>query len=132
MGATKQNAKLHSFTSTADQRLNQYCLQKLDTSNEKSVVIAGAGEEVIGSLENKPNAGEEAAVAVRGEILVIAGAQVTVGQEIMSDAYGHGVPKSGASYTIGQATSAASAGPNSNTGEFELISVLVNPKYFAA
>jgi hypothetical protein len=122
--ATSQSKELLSLTSTTDQRLNQYCFQMVDTTAAESVIIATAGAKVVGSLENKPNAGEQAAIANKGIIKVIAGALVTAGMDVMSDGSGHAVQASGAVYVAGTAITAAAAGPNVGTGENELIEII--------
>jgi hypothetical protein len=121
-----RDKKKISLLSTTDQRLNQYCFQTVDTSADESVIIATSGVKVVGVLENKPNAGEEATIASMnsGSFRVIAGALVTAGMDVMSDGSGHAVQATGACYVAGTAVTSASAGPNVSTGENELIEVV--------
>ena len=61
-----------------------------DTSNQ--VTYCGAGAKATGVLQNKPAAaGRGAAIMISGISLVTAGAAITVGAKVMSDAAGKAI-----------------------------------------
>lgn len=70
----------------ADLSSSQYHFVKLDTNGE--VVLSGAGEDAIGVLQNKPADGQAATVRVGGLSKVVAGAAITAGARVASDASG--------------------------------------------
>ncbi|SCM71512.1 hypothetical protein KL86PLE_100245 [uncultured Pleomorphomonas sp.] len=70
----------------ADLSSSQYLFVKLDANAQ--VVVAGAGEDAIGVLQNKPAAGQAATVRVGGLSKVVAGAAITAGARVASDASG--------------------------------------------
>ena len=54
---------------------------------------AAAGVRVLGVPQAEFDAGEQAGIAARGEVLVEAGAAVAVGDEVQSDASGRAITK---------------------------------------
>ena len=70
--------------------------------------VAGAGERPLGVATTDFDAGEQASVAARGEILVEAGAAIAAGAEVESDASGRAVTKT-TGVAFGVARDAAAA-----------------------
>ncbi|MGB9886747.1 MAG: hypothetical protein ACPLRW_07115 [Moorellales bacterium] len=77
----------------ADLSNSQYLAVKVNASGQ--VVLAGAGENAIGILQNKPANGQAAQIMVLGESKAVYGASVTAGQNLAADASGKLVPASG-------------------------------------
>lgn len=104
-----------TFTAGEDLSSKQYYLVKLSGTNEVS--LAGAAENVCGILYNKPTADQQAAVLTANGVKApaIAGASVSAGDLLESDAYGRVVPftydADGATetYMVGRAVTAAGA-----------------------
>lgn len=96
----------------------QYRGVVLDANGE--VALAGAGERILGVLQNKPSAqGQAATVSGPGDTTkMVAGAAVVLGANVTTDASGDAVTAATGDYIIGQCrTAAANAG--------ELITVCV-------
>lgn len=123
--ATQQIQGQIALNATVDQSANQGCFQKPDTSVDGGCLIATAGVKVIGVLQNKPTAGQEANISNIGIVKVIAGAGVTRGADVMSDSSGHAITATGAVYVAGIALTSASAGVQID-GTYEMIEVLLN------
>lgn len=129
-----------SLTAGADLSSDQFKIVKLDGSGD-AILAAAAGEVVTGVLQNKPKVTtEEARVRVMGVSKVKAGAAISIGDLIATDALG--LAKTAvlattdtttsnttealvASHVIGQALQAAS-------GSGEIISCLLFPMGAAA
>lgn len=73
------------------------------TANQTAVVDA------IGVLQNKPNSGQAASVAITGESKVVAGAAITQGVNVTTNASGRAIVAASGDWTIGQAAEAAGA-----------------------
>lgn len=101
------------FVSTADQSsAGVYCFQKVDASNDQSVVIASAAtDNIVGVLQTKPKAGKAANVQWLGSSKVIAGGTITRGDKVTSDSSGHAITTTSAGNTVaGIALSSAVSG----------------------
>lgn len=72
--------------------------------------VPAAGQRVLGVAVANFDAGEQAAVAAQGEILVEAGGAIAAGELVQSDALGRAVPHAGAGIAFGAARDAAAAG----------------------
>jgi hypothetical protein len=73
-------------------------------------VVASAGADAIGVLQNDPAAaGRAASVAVLGVSKVVAGAAVTAGARVQSDASGRAIAAATGDVVLGRALTAASA-----------------------
>ncbi|MFN3328514.1 MAG: DUF2190 family protein [Fervidobacterium pennivorans] len=70
---------------------------------------AGAGAAALGVLDAATNQGEQAPVITYGVVLVEAGAAISAGQAIESDAQGRAVPRT-TGVLLGYALDAASGG----------------------
>ena len=96
-----------------------------DTANACSIVLAGANAPSIGVLCDTPKAGQPGQVQTVGSAKVLSGAAVAIGDNIMTDASGRGVPASGATqHIVGKAMEAASAAG-------QLIEVVLRNDYVA-
>lgn len=71
--------------------------------------LATAGDNVLGISPYEANAGDIAAVNLRGIAVVEAGAAIAVGQEVMTAAQGVIIPLTGTVKPIGNALDAATA-----------------------
>lgn len=91
-----------SYISAADLTTKQYFIVKIDSAGK--VALAGDGEAAIGTLQNKPNTGEEALVQIVGQALVVGSASLTVGAVIASDANGKAAAIGASEYGIGVVT----------------------------
>lgn len=82
-----------SFKSTNDlSTTGQFCIAKVDTSNDESIVLAAASTDpIVGVVQNKPAAGHFANVQFAGTAKIIAGGTITRGDKVTSDASGHAV-----------------------------------------
>lgn len=82
--------ELVSITAGADLSNSQYKAVKIDANG--NVVLAGAGENAIGILQNAPEQGKVASVMVLGESKAVYGDTVTAGANLEVDASGRLVP----------------------------------------
>jgi len=90
-----------SVIAGADLSAKRYYAVKLNSSGE--IVLAGAGDNSIGVLQNKPASGYVGTVMTLGESYAIYGAAVTAGQNLAADANGKLVPAAGDAAVIGVA-----------------------------
>ena len=95
-----------TYVSTA--AIGQFLILAVATSARRSCSIAGAAAKALGVSRNKVDAAGRAVTVVTGGIAKVkAGAAVTVGAEVASDASGKAVP--GSTNPIGKAITAAGA-----------------------
>lgn len=73
------------------------------------IEVAGAGDEVIGVLQNPVKAGEAGRVAVNGVTMVAAGAAITTGAKVKAGANGKVVTIESGDASFGIALEAATA-----------------------
>ena len=86
----------------------QFLLLKYSTTTPRAIAVAGAGDKIAGVSRNKVDAAGKAVTVIHGGIArVKAGAAVTVGAEVASDANGKAIP--GTTNPAGRAITAASA-----------------------
>lgn len=104
MAAVEDVRSTWTLVAGADLSSAQYSLVKVDASGQ--AVLAGAGEAAVGVLQNDPESGEAATIAIGGVSKCRAGGSVDEGN-VTSDASGKATADSGGSYVIGQALSAA-------------------------
>ena len=85
-----QNITPLSLESTNDlsAAASQYTFVIVDPNNDNSVIPSGLDGKAIGILDNKPAAGQQAAVVTSGIQKVVTGAAVTRGSRGVSDANG--------------------------------------------
>ena len=106
-----------TIPATADLSASQF---KLIKRTAGLAVLATAGTDiVIGPLQNKPLLGLSAEVAIDGVALVMAGAAVADGAQLMSDASARAITATSTNRAFGIAMSAAAAAG-------DIIPVLVN------
>lgn len=91
----------------ADLSAKQFYAVKLNSS--AAVVLAGAGEDAIGILQNKPASGQMATVRIAGVSKFVAGAAITAGARVASDANGKGKTAVAASVKTDDTGAAADA-----------------------
>ena len=110
--AHSNNLVCQSFVASTDLSTRQFHIVDLDAGAfDVDLAIASAG---YGVLQNKPQAGEHATVAVAGTTKCTAGAAISIGNLITSAASGYAaVVASGTAGTkkvIGRAVTAAASG----------------------
>jgi len=100
-----------SYVSTADQSSNQYKFQNIDANGQ--IVLAGAGADAIGVLQDKPTAGQPGSVCGPGDITQVqAGGSFAAGASISSDLNGKAIASVTGSAILGKAMTAGAAGSN--------------------
>src|SRR5690606_7938190 len=102
--AFEQNIRPISGPAGADLSTHQWGLVKTGASG---FVKTGAGEQAVGVLQNKPKSGEVATVATSGISVCKAGAAITAGAKVTSDASGLAVTATDDDLVIGTAYSGA-------------------------
>ena len=108
-----------TFEAAGDLSANQFYLVVVDGNGQ--VAVAGDGADAIGVLYDKPSAQGNAAQVRIGEVVqVAAGAAVSIGANVASDATGRAVTATTGEQIVGKALTAASAAG-------QLISVLWRP-----
>lgn len=95
MASAQDDALCKTFEAGENLSAKQFFAVKLNSSGQ--VVLAGAGERVIGILQNKPESGAAAKVAtVRGTTSKLKfGGSVTAGDAIKADSAGKGASGTG-------------------------------------
>ena len=95
----------------ADLSSSQFCLVKLSTSADSTVILAAAnGDQVYGVVTNKPTSGQAAEVQIVGIAKCVFGGTVTRGDALMSDGSGHAVTKSSTNPIFGYAEESGASG----------------------
>ena len=102
---TSANLSSRSFIAAADFRTKQFYAMKVNASGQ-CMLPTGVGDPIVGVLQNKPNIGEIATVAVFGRTKWICGNAVNAGQGVQSDAAGKAVPAA-TGYTAGYSAETA-------------------------
>lgn len=108
--ATEQRLfNVGTLVAATDLRTAQFTFVKLDATG-KVIACAILGEKAIGVLQNKPNIGETADIAVAGVTKLVASAVITAGDKLMTAANGQGATAATlGSSIVGFATEAAGA-----------------------
>ena len=109
--AFSNRLKSEAFTAAVDLSTSQFHIVDLD-STALNVTI-GAADGGFGILQNKPQSGEHATVAVEGMSKCIAGGAISVGNYITSAASGYATAVASglsAKKVIGRAVTAAASG----------------------
>lgn len=91
-----------SLEAAADLSSSQYFFVKVD-SNGKAA-LAGANDQAVGILQNKPASGETAEIAVFGVSKLVASAEITQGARLSATAAGKAVTATGTSVSDATAT----------------------------
>lgn len=96
-----------SREASGDLSAGQHHFVEID-GNGQIVLISGSGDPAIGVLQNKPVAqGNEGAIMGTGISKVVAGAAVTVGALVMSNAAGRAITATSGEVVLGRALEAA-------------------------
>jgi hypothetical protein len=88
-----------SLESAADLTAKQYFFVKVDTAGKAA--LCGDGENAIGVLQNDPNTGQAAAIAIDGVSKVVAAAAITTGAAVASNADGKAVTAASGEFILG-------------------------------
>lgn len=99
-----------SVPASANLSADQFCFMTIDT-NGNLVPVSTQGAQADGVLQDKPDAaGEAGQLAIATSVSkVIAGAAITAGAQVMSDASGHAITATTGNYVAGKALDAAAA-----------------------
>lgn len=121
--ATEEKVCCISMPASGDLSSSQYCFGVVDSSGQ--VAVAGDGAKANGVIYNDPAAaGREVALAISGRVKVRAGAAITIGDDVGSDASGRAVPEVSGDYSLGTALESASAAG-------DIISIIFEPSNIA-
>lgn len=113
--------KITGMKAAADLSAKQYFLVKASVTNAGEVaLVAATTDEVLGVLQNKPVAGEEAEIVAIGQTKVSADAAVALGAVLQATANGQ-VDDTGTGQRVGLALEAATA-----AGGTDLITAWIN------
>ena len=118
--STEQNLITITRQADADLSAAQYRFVK-QTATGTVELCDSAGEIALGVLQNDPEATQAATVAVGGVVRVAAGAAVTIGAEVMTDATARAITATATNVALGEALSGAGAAGN-------IISVLLRTR----
>jgi len=105
--AYEQPGYKFSLIASADLSTHQYKFVDVNASGQAA--LAGAGTRCCGVLQNKPTSGNVAEINHDGISKVVAGAAVTAGNEVMSDASGRAVTATATNQGLGIALQSAGA-----------------------
>lgn len=97
----------HTFVAGADLSAKQFYAVKLDSNG--AIVLAGAGENAIGVLQEDVASGYYGNVMILGITKGICGNTVTAGNNVSADASGKFIPTAGDAAAIGVALASGSA-----------------------
>lgn len=78
-----------SLTATASLATAQYHAVNLDAANDFSCVLAGAGDEAVGIMQDAPAAGQRGNVMTNGMSKAVIGNTIVRGDKLTPDANGH-------------------------------------------
>lgn len=100
-----------SFTlvSAADYRTGNGQFRFVSVDGTGKAVQTGAGLAAVGVRQMTPNAGEAMTIVNQGIVMVEAGAAVTIGGQVSSDATGRAIDSIATKVVLGTALEAASA-----------------------
>lgn len=107
MATYEKKLTVGSLVAAADLSAKTHYLVKVTAAD--TVNLAGAGELAIGSIGNAPAAGEPVEIMVGIIVPVVAGAAVSAGAEVASDANGKAVTAIAGDRAFGIALTAATA-----------------------
>ena len=95
-----------TLIASSDFSASQYYAGIIDTNGQ--CALAGAGVNADGIMQDKPVIGRSGALVSGGYSKAVAGAAVTAGSPVMTDATGRFVPATAGNFIIGKAATAAS------------------------
>ena len=100
--AVMQSRDTRTFVAGEDLSSAQFKFVTLESDGQIDLADA-AGERALGVLLNKPTSGKAATVAMTGKVMVEAGAAVTAGAEIQTDANGDAIAAAAGDVVLGYA-----------------------------
>lgn len=95
-------------TKLAGADLSASTMKLVKDNGSGAAVLCGAGESPLGVLMNDPTSGQPATIQHGGTVKVMAGAAVTVGAKVASDASARVVTATSGTHPVGTALEAAS------------------------
>ena len=100
--ATEQVLVKISLLANADLSAKQYFgIEPVAASGVTKAALAGNGEDIIGVLQNKPESGEAATIAISGVTKASAGGVITAGGNVALDAAGEFVAAASGDVIVG-------------------------------
>lgn len=106
--ATTQITDLEAFPAGADLSTNQFCAVKFNGA--ASLVLAGAGEDILGILEDKPKLGQSGTVSLAGRPKAKLGGTVVAGAYLAVDGSAHLVTAASGNFIVAKAMEAGASG----------------------
>jgi len=100
--AVMQSRDTRTFVAGEDLSSAQFKFVTLESDGQVDLADA-AGERAIGVLLNKPTSGAAATVAMTGKVMVEAGAAVTAGDQIQTNAAGEAIEAATGDVVMGYA-----------------------------
>ena len=100
--AVMQSRDTRTFIAGEDLSSAQFKFVTLESDGQVDLADA-AGERAIGVLLNEPTSGKAATVAMTGKVMVVAGAAVTAGAALQTDASGDAITAASGDYVMGYA-----------------------------
>lgn len=100
--AVMQSRDTRTFIAGEDLSSAQFKFVTLESDGQVDLADA-AGERAIGVLLNEPTSGKAATVAMTGKVMVVAGAAVTAGAALQTDASGDAITAAAGDYVMGYA-----------------------------
>jgi len=109
MAVFKSELLAYTLEAAADYTADQFTFMDVDT-NGRAVQVSSAGGRAIGVLQDKPSAlGQAAKIQFGGVTKVVAGAAVTMGDDVQSDGNGEAINALTGDIVLGVAMETAAA-----------------------
>jgi len=100
--AVMQSRDTRTFIAGEDLSSSQFKFVTLESDGQVDLADS-AGERALGVLLNKPTSGKAATVAMTGKVMVEAGASVTAGDQLQTDANGDAITAASGDVVMGYA-----------------------------
>jgi hypothetical protein len=107
MSATENNQVKESFSAGADLTAHQYHVVRLSAADTVSQANSAGQTTQLGILQNNPESGLAATVALLGMSRVVAGSSMAVGDMFTTSASGRAVTVSSGGYVVGRVLEAS-------------------------
>jgi autotransporter translocation and assembly factor TamB len=100
--AVMQSRDTRTFIAGEDLSSSQFKFVTLEADGQVDLADS-AGERALGVLLNKPTSGKAATVAMTGKVMIEAGASVTAGDQLQTDANGDAITAASGDVVMGYA-----------------------------
>lgn len=108
--ATREAAISITLTAGADLSALQFRAIKVSTAADNTALQAGAGENAIGVLQDKPTSGNVGQIDILGVTKAEYGASVTRGAKLMSNASGQLITATSTNHVVAEALESGASG----------------------